>query len=83
MDIEDLRRRLRASGTAVFWTGSVLFLSGVAGMIRFYAAFSPRMSTATAEQLVRAAALPHAATVLGVGGIVFGLVLVHRSRSLS
>jgi len=78
-----IRRRLFRTGVICVAGGAVLQLIGLAGMARFIITYTGgRMETATAEQLARAAAFPHAAAVIGLGFIVFGLVLLFRSRKL-
>jgi heme/copper-type cytochrome/quinol oxidase subunit 1 len=77
-----LKRRFRKVGLGLAAGGVVLQVLGLVGMVRFYARYIGRLETATGEQLARAAALPHIATVLGTGLCVFGLVLLFRSRRL-
>jgi hypothetical protein len=78
-----IRRKLLRAGVAFLAGGAILQFAGIAGLVRFAVAYrGDRLETANSEQLVRAAALPHAAIVIGLGFMVFGAVMIFRSRRL-
>lgn len=78
-----LRKKLFRTGIGLIAGGAGLQLLGLAGMVGFFLKYTGgRLHTATAEQLARAATLPHVAIVVGLGLAVFGAVLLFRSRRL-
>lgn len=78
-----IRKRLFKTGIACFVAGITLQLLGLIGMVVFFSSFTgERLKNASADQLAKAATLPHAAVVIGLGFIVFGSVMLFRSRNL-
>jgi uncharacterized membrane protein len=61
--------------------GALTVIGGIA-MARFVLRDVLSMDFRTADQLGRAAALPHILTVLGLGFLIFGFVLVRKAKAL-
>lgn len=69
-------------GYVLLGSGGIFSMFGIVGLIRFWFTHATAHQTKTADQLAKAAALPHILTVLGIGFVIFGAVLVTKARIL-
>jgi hypothetical protein len=77
-----LTSKLAKRGRRLLIAGAVTTLVGVGALVRFVLRDVLSLDLRTGDQLGRAAALPHILTVLGLGFLIFGLVLVRTAKAL-
>jgi hypothetical protein len=74
--------RIDRAGRVLLAFGCVTGTVGVIGLAWFVVYYAMGRGFRTTDQLARAAALPHILTVIGIGLLVYGLVLRRRARTL-
>jgi hypothetical protein len=77
-----LTSKLAKRGRRLMVAGGALTFVGAVAMLRFVLRDVLAMDLRTGDQLGRAAALPHVMTVLGLGFLIFGFVLVRKAKAL-
>ena len=73
---------LARKGCVLLAAGGIFGLVGLMGMIRFYVSYMSSDGQMTGDQMGRAAAMPHILMVLGLGFLIFGVILVLKARVL-